>query len=354
MPRKSERVLTMVELLTRIWQRVLQRQSIGIDDNFFSLGGDFDAADMLFAEVAKHCGRELPSATIYHAQTIGALASLLEQPALPRFSPFVRVKAGCERPPILVVHGMAGTVPFFELAEHIRTGHPIYGTQAKGLDGMEAPFDCVEDMAAFYLDSLTDVQPHGPYMLVGYSFGGLVALEMAQRLTAKGEEIALLVLVDAYPHIRFLSPSQRVRLITRRVVFGMNRRVTRAVRGLKRRLRVALTREADNHCPKASPLSFAQTTAAVREKAYVALERYRPRFYSGKIKFIKSGSDSHFPADPVAVWADLVTELECETVPGGHLDMVTTNFEGLAAVITRFTNGAPSQEYECDRSGIIR
>jgi acetoacetyl-CoA synthetase len=340
----QKRVPTMIEMLVPIWQRVLQRSSLRIDDNFFDLGGSLRSADILFAEIARACGRELPSAMIYHAPTIAALARLLEQPTLPRFSPFVQIKAGDQQSPILIVHGLAGTLPFYGLAQHIRTGHSIYGIQGKGVDGMEEPLESVEDMAAFYLDSIQDVQPHGPYILIGYSFGGLVALEMAQRLTKSGEEVALLVLIDAYPHLRYLSPGQRLRLIGRRALrrTGMKQRLARAASYLTPRL--GGLRNRGNRLAEASRLSFEETALRVKEKAYVALAHYRPLFYDGKVKFVKSESDSYYPSDPVAVWVKLAAEFEFETVPGGHLDMVTTDFEGLAAVLTRYVKETLSQE----------
>jgi acetoacetyl-CoA synthetase len=342
-------VSPMVGALTTIWQRVLQRPSIGINDHFFRIGGGFYAADMLFAAIAQECGRELPSATLYHAPTIAQLARLLEQPALPRFSPFVEVKAGSEKPPILIVHGLAGTVPFFELARDMATeGHSVYGIQAKGVDGLEEPFDRVEDMAAFYLRSLRDIQPHGPYLLVGYSFGGLVALEMAQSLHEVGENVALLALVDAYPDARYMLPAQRLRLRAQRIgsrISDLQRRsvpagITYVASRLKHRLRVGEAYEEGNLPSGASRLSFEYTTLRVKQKAYVALERYRPQFYSGKIKFVKSETDSYYPANPAAVWAKLTAGFEAETVPGGHLDMLTGDIKSLAAVLTRYVNEA--------------
>jgi acetoacetyl-CoA synthetase len=350
----SQRVPRMVENLTQIWQRVLQRPHIAVDDNFFHIGGSFESADQLFAEITKEFGQELPSATIYHAQTIAALAALLERPSLPQFSPVVQVKAGSQQPPVLIVHGMAGTVPFFELARNIRTAHPVYGLEAMGLDGLAEPQERVEDMAQFYLNSMQDLQPHGPYILIGYSFGGLVALEMAQRLAGRGQEIGLLVLVDAYPHLRYLAPSQRVKLIAQRaqrILFEIDERLIRASRRARSRFSRAVTHHLGNRLAVPSRLCFEQTTRRVRESAYRALEAYQPQFYGGKIKFVKSGSDSYYPSDPVAVWANLAAEFESETVPGGHLNMLTSDDPSLAAVLTRYLNEAPGEEYELAGTG---
>jgi len=82
--------VTTIEALTAIWQRVLRRPVIGVDDSFFELGGSLDSADRVFAAIANGCGRELPSALIYAAPTIAALASVLEQPALPHSRPLSR------------------------------------------------------------------------------------------------------------------------------------------------------------------------------------------------------------------------------------------------------------------------
>lgn len=343
---------TMVEVLIPIWQRVLQRPSIGIEENFFDIGGNVESADILFAEIARRCGREVPTATIFQAPTIAALASLLELPGLPPFSPFVPLKAGAEHPPILVAHGLGGRARFYELAKHIRTAHSIYGIQARGIDGREEPFDRIEDMAHFYLEALKVLQPEGPYVLIGYSFGGLIALEIAQRLSDEGKHIQLLVLVDAYPHPRQMSGRQRLRLGMQRTKRRISQMIQQPlpdaisyfVGGLKRRFGLAEDHARNAQFPKASPLSLAQTTLQVKRKAYVALARYRPRPYRGKIKFLKSESDQYFPGDPVPVWANLAADLDVETVPGTHLDMVTAHFESLAGVLTRYLQEAFSQK----------
>ncbi len=341
----------MVEALIPIWQRVLQRPSIGIEENFFDIGGNVESADLLFAEIARECRREVPTAVIFQAPTIAALASMLELPSLPQFSPFVSLKAGAAHPPVLITHGLGGRARFTQLAKHIRTSHPIYGIQARGIDGREEPFDRIEDMAQFYLADLKKLQPEGPYVLIGYSFGGLVALEMAQRLSDEGKHIQLLVMVDAYPHPRQMSRRQRLLLglqRTKRRISQMSQQsfpdaLSYVIGGLKHRFGLAAGPDRNPDSPEASRLSLAATTLQVKRKAYLALARYQPRPYAGKIKFLKSESDEYFPGDPLPVWAKLAADFEVETVPGSHLDMVTTHFESLAAVLTRYLQEAFSQ-----------
>jgi acetoacetyl-CoA synthetase len=338
---------TAVEELTQIWQRMLQRSPIGPDDDFFDLGGTELLADRLFAEIAQARGRELPSATICYAPTIGTLAALLEQPTLPRFSPFLQLKTGSEKPPIFIAPGVGGRASFSPLARHIHTGHPIYGIQAKGVDGLEEPFERVESMATFYLDALKQVQPRGPYILVGYSFGGLLALEMAQRLFDGGEKIALLVLMDTYPHPRYFPPSERLRLIAKRMrsrishvkQMPLGRVFSLSIRALERRLRRVGARPR-TPSTETSRLSFAETLSLVEASNFIAMAHYRPRFYRGKIRFVRPEGDNYLPSDPAALWKGLAAELDVEIVPGDHLGMVNTHFESLAAVLTRYVKEA--------------
>jgi thioesterase domain-containing protein len=319
---KPEATFSMIEVLIPIWQRVLQLSSIGVDDDFFDLGGDSSLALQLFSEIAQVCDREIPPVTIYQARTITALAALLEQPVPPRFPSLVLLKAGDKKPPVFLAHGLGGTVmDFFQLVRCIESPHPIYGMQAMGLNGLDEPLDRIEDMAQFYLDAIRELQPYGPYLLVGYSLGGLVALEMAQRLSANGEKIALLAMLDGYPNIRYLSLGQQIRLATRQA---------------KRRLHALGERRGD----APDQPSFTPAMQRVRNSAELALTRYRPRFYPGKIKFVRAEISSRFPDNAVAVWAHLADTFEVETVPGDHLGMMATHFESLAAVLSRYLEEA--------------
>ena len=334
----------MVEMLTPIWRRVLQLSSVDVEDNFFDLGGDSSLALQLFSEIAQACGRELPPVTIYVAPTISALATVLEQPADLRFPPLVLLKNGSAEPPLFVAHGLGGSViDFFQVVKHLQTAHPVQGMQAKGIDGTEEPFDRIEDMAQFHLTAIRQVQPHGPYLLAGYSLGGLVTLEMAQRLTAGGENVALLAMLDSYPDIRYLSLAQRARLVTRLTT----RRATNAMKlpvgeALSLVIRPSQRRPRTPRVSYQPPVNVSLSPAMqrARESAYLALTRYQPRFYPGRITFVRAAIPTDFPADPAAVWAHLADEFEVHTVSGDHLGIMSTHYEELAATIDRYVEEA--------------
>ncbi len=337
---------TMVELLTPIWQRLLQVSSIRPDDNFFDLGGDSALALQLFNEIAQVCGRELPPVMIYQAPTIATLAAFLEEPTTPRFPPLVLLKAGSEEPPVFITHGLGGSViDFFQVLKHVQTPHAIHGMQARGIDGVDAPFDRIEDMAEFYLAAVREVQPHGPYLLIGFSLGGLVTLEMAQRLSASGEKVALLALLDSYPHVSYLSPTQRARLKVRQAWRRTTPLLTSPSReALSRFFRPSRRRRLSPGASYQLPaeVSLSPAMQHVRQSSYLALTRYQPRLYPGTIRFVRAAITTDFPADPAAVWGHLADEFVIDTVPGDHLGIMTTHFEELAAVLSRFLREALS------------
>src|SRR5580704_9648515 len=160
--------------LTLIWERVLQRSPILAEDNFFDLGGDSLLAVQLFSEIERVCGRELAPVTIYCAPTLAALSAVVDEPTAPKLPPILLLKDGTQAPPVFLAHGLGGTaMDFFQLVKHLKCERSVYGMQAKGADGIDAPFDRIEDLAQYHLDSIRELQPHGPYFLIGYSLGGL-------------------------------------------------------------------------------------------------------------------------------------------------------------------------------------
>ena len=321
-----------VEVLTQIWQDVLQLDSVGPHDNFFDLGGDSALAIQLFTRIASTCGQQLPPVMIYHVPTIAAQAELLEQPSNPELSPLVLLKSGnLDHPPVFIAPGLGGgPAEFFQLVEYIDAPHSIYGLQPRGIEGFDEPCASIEDMASFYLRGILRLQPHGRYILAGYSLGGLVALEMAKMLRNAGNEIALLVMLDSYPDRNLLSKFQKLRL------FAQKTKIRFANRGRIPRSSIRLgglsSRDGIN--------VFAPAFERVRESAFVALRSYTPAFYPGPVKFVRAAELTDFPKNPAAVWRGIISKIEVDTVPGDHVGMLTREYANLGAVLTRYLRQA--------------
>lgn len=310
-----------IESLIPIWERALAKSPIGFGDNFFALGGDACSAARLFAEIAAVHGRKLPPWVIYQAPTVQALAAVIDAPTPVHLPPLIELRPGSDALPVFMAHGMGGNIlEFFELVRHLRTARGIYGLQAKGSDGSEAPLTRIEHMARYHLEAIKKIQPHGPYSLVGYSLGGLVVLEMVRLLSASGEGVALVVMIDSYP------PTSR--------------------QGLWELVRQVATQAAYCVSDIVRPLFY--ETAAVRlvrvhKQArfsdFLAWSRYRPRFYNGEIKFVRA-ADSDYP-DPATIWPNFAAKLKLEIVPGDHHTLLSQHSENLARLLSYYLESAP-------------
>jgi len=187
--------------LVRIWCAVLSKEKIGIRDNFFDLGGHSLLAARLMHRIEQTLGHRLPLAALLQAPTVEQFAALLRQDGWSAsWSSLVAIQPDGSRAPFFCVHGVGGNVVGFrDLARHLGPDQPFYALQPQGLDGLRPCVTSVTEMAASYLREIRRVQPEGPYRIGGYSFGGLVAYEMAQQLLAQDQEVGLLALFDTYP-----------------------------------------------------------------------------------------------------------------------------------------------------------
>ena len=205
------------EVLAGFWRQLLGVERVGVTDDFFALGGHSLIAVRLFRMIKTEFGLDLPISTLFEAPTIaqcaarigpsaplGADPSSVTIDATPNIQDdlvhLVLMDRGPEQgalSPLFVCAGMFGNVlNLRHLARGIGINRPVYGLQARGLFGDLEPHDRFEDMAADYIREIRKVQPHGPYLLAGYSGGGLTALEIAHQLTDAGEEILHVALLD--------------------------------------------------------------------------------------------------------------------------------------------------------------
>lgn len=185
--------------LSSLWQSVLQRSAISMDDEFFDVGGDSMRAAKLFVMIDDAFEKRLPMTSLIHAPTIQAQAELLTGEVAPvRYADVVPIETMGSRPPLFFVHGMGGAVVAYrEIAAQL-SDQPIYGLQAPGVDEFRAGFDSADDLAEQLVVALRTVQPNGPYYVHGTCFGGL-AFAIAMKLVQRGETIGMLSIVDSPP-----------------------------------------------------------------------------------------------------------------------------------------------------------
>ncbi|MFK8101397.1 MAG: amino acid adenylation domain-containing protein [Saprospiraceae bacterium] len=195
----------MERQLVEIWQALLQVERVGVNDNFFEIGGHSLLAIRLMAQIDKRMGVAFPVSILFEAPTIATLAKqVVAQEENKDEARVVKLKAGKGERAIFCVPGVEGDVmSFHELAKQVDEEQSLYAFQAQGLAGKQKPLPTVEAIAAAYIQAMQEVQPEGPYILGGYSFGAKVAYEMAVQLSQANQKVGLLSIFDApAPHIQ--------------------------------------------------------------------------------------------------------------------------------------------------------
>jgi amino acid adenylation domain-containing protein len=187
-------------LIAEIWQELMGIKSISIGDNFFELGGRSLVAVQIMARIEKETGKRLPLATLFEHATIEKLAARLDiDPASITWESLVPIKPSGSKMPLYIVHGAGLNVLLFNaLAMNMDAEQPVFGLQAKGLNGIDEPLDVMEDIAANYIAEIVAKNPDGPYALAGYSLGGIIAYEMAKQLINAGKDVKMLAMFDTY------------------------------------------------------------------------------------------------------------------------------------------------------------
>ncbi len=304
-------------LVAHIWRDQLGLALTAADDDFFDLGGDSLRAITMTAELEKTLGRELPMTLINQAPTFAAFCARLREKGPVPYDPLVLLKPGHGSPPVFLIHGVGGSVmELYPLGRKMRWQGPVIGIQARGLDGQGPPHGTIETMAEEYLAAVKARQPNGPYFLCGYSFGGLVAFEMACRLEARGEAAAFVGVFATLPSgHRLLRVRAWMAYFLRRVAKGVFTKNNRPFRAWAEQARARAEKlRAHQGAPPA--------LRAVAERAMSASAAYRPGTYAGELWiFEPSSRDLRLPP-PSMLWSRHARVLRQHSLPGRHGDML--------------------------------
>nr|WP_244306390.1 acetoacetate--CoA ligase [Paraburkholderia lacunae] len=329
------------------WERLFDFAPIDRNDNFFDLGGHSLLAARMLAEIRQTTGHAIPLATLMTTPTIARLAAAIDAYAQqPASSPIlVQVRAGTGTP-IFLAHSVSGSVmECLTLVNALRSSRPVYGLQARGLDGEQPAHRRVEDMAASYVEQMRRVQPSGPYAIAGFSFGGLVAFEIAQQLRRAGAEIELLCLLDTYVHEDFLPLRVRVRHHWRlaggqwrKLCEVPARRLPGYLAGKLARVTDVIRRRSGRSVRRPDPFTatLPPTLRRIRETMGAAMTTYRPRPYdAGPIVYLRATIAERERGDPMSLWRRIARGgLVVADVSGGHGDMIVEpNVQRVAALL---------------------
>lgn len=317
--------------LVVIWEDLFQLHPIGVCNDFFALGGHSLLAATLITKIEELFGKRMEIAVLSEAPTIRDLAKHLRDTSIETsFSHVVPIKEG-NGIPLFCVHGVGGHIfPFIHLADHLDPGQSLYGLQCQSLSEDELASYTLETIASCYIDAIRTIQPEGPYLLGGFSFGGFVAYEMARQLTQQGSHVALLAIFDtqarsAPGYFKALQKSDLLRYKTRslyqRATFHAENisklpanEIARYVRQRmdrpeKQELREIMMGDVEDEQVPDYMMGIIQANIQ-------ALRCYVPKTYSGKVtlfRSIKHGKGVYYG------WDELVKGgVEIYDIPGDH------------------------------------
>jgi thioesterase domain-containing protein len=329
--------------LAAMWSDLLQTDRVGIRDDFFALGGHSLLAVRVIARVRSELKIDMPVAALFAEPTIAGFArrvaaaqqgeigarpaelqalrqvaaSLVARPARGATC-LVPLSAGPPGTPLFCIHGMGGhAAGFMPLAMLLAAQRSVYGLQGRGLEPGQEPHDRIEDMASCYLDEIRDVQARGPYLLAGWSMGGMIALEIARGLATDGEHVPLVAMLDTHLVVTKRDFEELTDAAVMRWALPHLKIPPADIKNLPFDEQWALIEEGAQQAGIAADL--VRRLANVCRAHLAANSQYTPQTYAGPVVLLRAaqsrgGRDAH--------WKSICPQLRVEQVPGDHYSML--------------------------------
>ena len=352
------------------WKELLGIEHVNLDDDFFELGGDSLIAVQMFHRIDDAYKTSFSISILFEARTIRQLAGLISPtPSQKKLSErkrprsIVPIHAKGTKPPLFVISGLGGNViKFHSLSFHLGEDVPMFGLLPRGLDGKEPYLTTIEEIAAYHVEALRQVETTGPYFLIGYSFGGMVAFEVAQQLTAQGASVAFVGMLDTIEW-RYMEKVQKTLPASKRYK-AYKEQVKSAVSGkgrlheLKANLSARyakFTYRTFNRLGRPIP----QTVGTIEIVNDFASRNYIPKAYPGRLTIFRSTVRHVSEGEDLYLgWKDLASEVDVHNVESDHLNILQEPYvvdvaDKLRAILSRnsephmaelaFSSGTPHE-----------
>jgi amino acid adenylation domain-containing protein len=321
--------------LQGLWEEVLNTRPVSVTARFEELGGHSLLAAQLVSRIETRLGHKVPLETLFTAPTVRDLAGLIQRKLELGGGSLVPLNTDGTQSPTFLIAGAGGHVfTFHKFARLLGPDFPAYGMKAIGVDGSEPPPDRVEPIAERYLAEILAARPKGPYVLAGYSVGGLMAFEVARLMQQQGLEVGRVVLFDTfapgYPK-RLPWPMRLGIHLTNFLAKrgdGRWKYLGERFQNLRHRLLVAANL---GHLDLPDAPAVGGLNEQVLKKVWAALERARMRYwpagpFDGPVVLVRSGQQERWAAtrldDPLKGWAQWTTQpVQVLEVPVGHMEI---------------------------------
>jgi len=329
-------------MLTEIWKNVLNISSVSVNDDFFESGGNSILAVKVIGLIERKTGFRIPLTVLFEERTIRSLARIINNRSEISWKSLVPIKPDGSKKPVYIIHG-AGlhTLLYNALSEKLDYNQPVFGLQAKGLNGIDEPLETVEEIAKYYVSEILDYDKSGSYCLAGYSFGGTIAFEMAKQFTDKGFKINFLGLFDTVAYSPDIKLSKKVKffktlnLIFHQVIFAFSHFlkipagkkkefIKRKYLGMMRRLGqkqyYEFERNVDMGIDPADAGNIPDYLKKLMDTNYRALDNYILKPSDVKVNLFRAEERTFYISDIKTYgWAEYALKgVETSDIPGDH------------------------------------
>lgn len=345
---KSDKILSIDEIetiLIKIWQEFFELNSVRIDSDFYKLGGDSVLALQVIAKIQATFKIKLKPSSLLEYPTISDLAKNIHQKISKDSNTSfnfpeqfcIKLRSGKSKNPLFFIHPIDGQILCYKaLSDSIEYDASIYGIQAPEIEIVKSvSLETIEEIASFYIKAIQQIQPMGPYDILGHSFGGLIAYEIASQLVGLGHSIASLTLIDIKrPDFSLETNTENTMMINLLELFEGKTISDLEALPVDEQMDILI-----------KSMGLEQLSLQEQRRIYEriklhwnALINYHPKTYLGKVLFIEAKEKFIQKGSLALTWKELIKgSIQVYEVPGNHLTMFKPqNIKSIATIIDSY------------------